>query len=200
MRNVCPNNSGEDRQQIARMAAWGTCLQRRGDFLPAWELPNGSTTEQQASFIEFFTKKLETTAPNLQWSSGQLFTFESITFHQTILKIAVNHARIRLPDLAQLTVSLLAALTILHSPAAAAVLLSDHFTGNSGSVPSGWSDFGFDTNGASTIVESGTVVTVTDTRGNGGPQFMQSSVLIAPEALSLTIGIDSMTSFAGSDP
>ncbi|MGV3658775.1 MAG: hypothetical protein ACO1TE_01285 [Prosthecobacter sp.] len=81
--------------------------------------------------------------------------------------------------------------------AAAEVVLLDHFTGSSGSVPAGWTDIGFDANPASTIVESGTLVTINDTRGNGGPQFMQSSAFAATEPLSLTVDLASMS---GSGP
>ncbi len=80
--------------------------------------------------------------------------------------------------------------------ASAEVILADDFTG-SGSVPSGWTDIGFDSNLASTILTSGGVVTINDTRGNGGPQFMQSSAAVATDTLSLEVGVASMS---GSGP
>ena len=64
------------------------------------------------------------------------------------------------------------------APPVSGTTIVDNFAGNSGGVPASWSDIGQDTNPASTVVESGNVVTITDTRGNGGPQFIQRNVSV----------------------
>lgn len=80
--------------------------------------------------------------------------------------------------------------------------IDDHFTGNSGGVPAGWTDIGFDGNPASTIVESGTVATITDHRGGegGGPQLMMSESFGAILDFSLKVDIASITHTGLSEP
>ncbi|WP_395753590.1 autotransporter-associated beta strand repeat-containing protein [Prosthecobacter sp.] len=73
-------------------------------------------------------------------------------------------------------------------------LYTNHFTGNSGGLPAGWTDMGLDTAGTSTIVESGTVVTITDTRSNGGPKLMKTASLGPLAAFTAYVDISSMTS------
>ena len=57
-------------------------------------------------------------------------------------------------------------------------LLFTDFNANSGGVPAGWTDIGFDSYPQSTVIESGTVVAISDFRPNmgdgGGPQIIQS--------------------------
>jgi hypothetical protein len=80
--------------------------------------------------------------------------------------------------------------------------ISDDFTtaGING-LPAGWIDGGGDTDPASTMVQSGSIVTVTDTRSNGGPQFMQSTASIgAITAATARVSIASMTATSGSVP
>ena len=90
---------------------------------------------------------------------------------------------------------------LIAEPPPTGTTFADHFTGNSGGVPAGWTDIGQDTNAASTVVENGTVVTITDTRGNGGPQFIQSNNSIGSiNAFALTVDIASMTASNGSQP
>lgn len=74
----------------------------------------------------------------------------------------------------------------------ATALLSNHFTGNSGGVPAGWSDVG-DTSLASTVVESGTTVAITDTRGAGGPQFLVSPFFGGIDDFQLNLDISLVT-------
>jgi hypothetical protein len=72
------------------------------------------------------------------------------------------------------------------------------FTGNSGGVPAGWTNLNLDNNPASTMAESGTVLTITDSPGNA-PTFVRSPALGQVTALTTTTTISSFTnSFSGS--
>ncbi len=87
----------------------------------------------------------------------------------------------------------------LYAPTVPA-LLSDHFTGNSGGVPAGWTRLGF-SDPAGTIVESGTTATITDGRAGGGPTLMTSTTTTgALDNFSFTVDIASMTSTSPAQP
>lgn len=78
-------------------------------------------------------------------------------------------------------------------------LVSDHFTGNSRGVPAGWTAAG-ESSPSATIIETGTVVTITDVRGGNGPRLLQSSSFGGIDDFSMTVDIGSMLSVSGSDP
>ena len=85
-------------------------------------------------------------------------------------------------------------------PPVVPALLSDHFTGNSGGVPAGWTRLGF-SDPAGTIVENGTIVTITDGRAGGGPTLMTSAATTgALDAFSFTVDIANMTSISPAQP
>lgn len=93
------------------------------------------------------------------------------------------------------------AIPLVVAPPPTGNIYGDHFSGNSGGVPAGWSDVGPDSSPASTVIEGGTVVTITDTRANGGPQFIQSNYIVGSiNSFALTIDIASMTATDGSQP
>jgi hypothetical protein len=72
------------------------------------------------------------------------------------------------------------------------------FTGNSNGVPAGWTNLNLDNNPASTMAESGSVLTITDSPGNA-PTFARSPVLGSATALTTTVTIASFAnSFSGS--
>jgi hypothetical protein len=89
--------------------------------------------------------------------------------------------------------------------APAAVVFDDHFTGNSGDIPAGWSQLGApnaDPDGI--VVESGTLVTITDPRANA-PTIILSSTTFNPlpspaSVLTATIDITSMAGANGGNP
>jgi hypothetical protein len=82
------------------------------------------------------------------------------------------------PRIISIALTLGLALCLFGGISFAATVFSTGFDGNSGGVPAGWTDIGFDTAPQSTVIESGGVVAVTDFRpatGNsGGPQLIQS--------------------------
>lgn len=111
------------------------------------------------------------------------------------------HSSLSMPSLLRhASLGLAATLALMPVPCLhAATLVSDHFTGNSGGIPAGWTAVG-ETRPGTTIVESGTIVTLTDARGGAGPKFLMSSPFGGLDNFQLTMDIASMNPLTAGEP
>lgn len=92
-----------------------------------------------------------------------------------------------------------AALLLAHSSVHAGVLFLDNFSGNSGGVPSGWTNIGGDPVPSTPFVESGGTLTATDGANNGPQLILSPSVSLASD-FTLNVSLNSVTSYSGSHP
>jgi hypothetical protein len=91
----------------------------------------------------------------------------------------------------------LAALPSASGQIVSPVFIGDEFDADSNGVPSQWLNLGIDTSGFASIVESGGVVTITDSRGGGGPTLMQSlRVMGGITGFDLILNVESMAAFS----
>jgi hypothetical protein len=95
--------------------------------------------------------------------------------------------------------SILVGLVLLPGASQAAVVVSESFNANSGGVPAGWADIGFDNRPGTSIIESGSTVTITDLVDQG-PKLMQGPTFASLSYFSLTLEIASATPVSGSQP
>ncbi|MDB6074869.1 MAG: hypothetical protein JWO89_2509 [Verrucomicrobiaceae bacterium] len=184
----------------------------QGRFTIPGSLPSYNIGDPLSFTVTASLDRMRITSPTDNYDSGDiLFSSAPVAGFNSLADIGTNTGFVvgtesggSVPDGTLATVAF-DRLTLNFTPVVVAPppagAVSDAFSGNSGGVPSGWADVGQDTNPASTVVENGGAVTITDTRGNGGPQFIQSTTPIgALTAFNVDVNIASMTSFSGSRP